>query len=151
MSNATAEQFCSDNAGANYNAIRSSIQAIDFGDCYPAVNSNGNLTGECIPGDTAGYSICDIDSDGNAIVSEYAVEAMIESTFRSAAELQSYIDAQLRLVNRSGLLVAVSSDGLKVAFGDDNHSPVSAEFDLLSEITTASVDAMISKWLQVVG
>jgi hypothetical protein len=77
MSNATAEQFCSDNVGTNYNAIRSSIQAVDFGDCYPVVDRHGNLTGECIPGDTAGYSICDICSDGNVIVSEYAVEAMI--------------------------------------------------------------------------
>jgi hypothetical protein len=146
-----SEQFCSDNAGVNYNEIRSSIQAIDFLDCYPVVDVDGKLTGECIPGDTSGYSVCDIGSNGSLRIHEHASEALIEIAFRSAAELQSYIDEQLRSVNRSGLVVAVSSDGLEVAFGDDNHSPVSAEFGLLSEITRASVDAMISKWLQVVG
>ena len=72
------EDFCSYHAGQPYNDVRSLLQSLDFGDCYPVVDSDGYLTGECIPGDTAGYSICDIDSDGNVQRHEHAIEAMIE-------------------------------------------------------------------------
>jgi hypothetical protein len=77
MSDATSQQFCTAHAGVNYSAIIIKIQAIDFGDCYPVVDNNGNLTGECLPGDTEGYSICDINSDGVPRVHEHAVDAMI--------------------------------------------------------------------------
>ena len=72
-----AEQFCLFRAGVNYSAIRRLIQSIDFGDCYPVVNSNGNLTGECVPGDTEGFDICFIDDNGMPQVHEHAVDAMI--------------------------------------------------------------------------
>lgn len=70
--------FCSHHAGKPYNDVRKLLQSLDFGDCYPVVDSDGCLTGECIPGDTAGYSICDVDSDGNVQRHEHATEAMIE-------------------------------------------------------------------------
>jgi hypothetical protein len=79
MSNATAEYFCAAYVGTNYNAIRSRIQSIDFGDCYPVVDSDGNLTGECVPGDTDGFDICDIDDNGMPRVYGHAVDAMIRN------------------------------------------------------------------------
>ena len=142
MSTVTAEQFCIDNAGVNYNTIREQIQAVDFGDCYPVVDSNGNLTGECVPGDAAGYSVCDISSDGGPVVHDFACEVLIEIAFCSAAELQSYIDARC-----GGLVVAVSSDGLEVAFGDENHSPTEAEFEALSGLTADYVDGVIAEFI----
>ena len=146
MGTVTPEQFCSDHAGVSYNRIRLQTLGVNFDDCYPVVDSDGNLTGECVPGDAAGYMVCDIGSDGVPVVHDFACEALIEIAFCSAAKLQSYVDARC-----SGLIVAVSGDGLEVAFGDENHSPTGAEFEPLSEITTASVDAIISKWLQAVG
>lgn len=76
-----AGSLCSYHAGQPYNDVRSLLQSVDFGDCYPVVYSDGKnwcLTGECIPGDTDGYSICDIDSDGNVQRHEHATEAMVE-------------------------------------------------------------------------
>ena len=73
-----AASLCLYHAGKPYNDVRSSLQSVDFGDCYPEVDSDGCLTGECIPGDTDGYSICDIDSEGNVQRHEHAIEAVIE-------------------------------------------------------------------------
>ena len=139
-----AEQFCKDSAGTNYSAIRSQIQSIDFGDCYPVVDRNGNLTGECVPGDAAGYSICDIGSDDAPRVHEHASEAVIADSpaFGSVDELQTYINARC-----SGLVVAASDDGLEVAFGDENHSPTEAEFQPLSGLTTDYVDGVIAEFI----
>ena len=72
-----AEQFCVDHAGIGYDVVRTQIQAIDFCDCYPVVDGDGRLTGQCIPGDTAGYSVCDIGSNGSPRVCEHAADAMI--------------------------------------------------------------------------
>ena len=77
MSNATAEYFCAAHVGTNYSTIRSLIQSIDFGDCYPVVDCHGNLTGECVPGDADGYHICDIDNNESPRVHEHASEAAI--------------------------------------------------------------------------
>jgi len=51
--------------------------AINFGDCYPEVDEDGCLTGNLIPGDEPGYSICDIDASGSVHRDEYAYDAMI--------------------------------------------------------------------------
>ena len=72
-----AEQFCVNHAGVGYNVVRTQIQSIDFGDCYPVVNCDGNLTGECVPGDADGYHICDIDNNEAPRVHEHASEAVI--------------------------------------------------------------------------
>ena len=211
-----AEQFCVDHAGVGYDVVRAQIQAIDFNDCYPVVDSHGRLTGECIPGDTAGYSVCEIGSDGSPIVHEFAVDALIETSgsvaimadceynaelfwenlaeqlpsiaqqlqsgaaevdgetwaqiqqiegfsggpehaphaiievissrptgkqsFETVNELQEYLDAN----GGSGLIVAVSSDGLDVAFGDENHSPTEAEFTPLQLLTEWDVDSVLN-------
>ena len=79
MSNATAEYFCAAYVGTNYSTIRSRIQSIDFGDCYPVVDSDGNLTGECVPGDADGFDICFIDDNGMPQVHEHATDAMIRN------------------------------------------------------------------------
>ena len=60
-----AGSLCSYYAGQPYNDVRSLIQSVEFGDCYPVVDDDGRLTGECIPGDTAAYIVCDIDSGGS--------------------------------------------------------------------------------------
>jgi len=211
-----AEQFCVDNAGSSYSVVRTQIQAIDFHDCYPVVDSDGRLTGECIPGDTVGYSVCDIDSTGSLRLHEHASEALIadsgkvaimadpennaelfwqnmgeqfpqiarqlqstiaevdlntwaqiqqiagfadgpshaphaiievapsptaeQQPFQTAEELQKYIDAN----GGSGLIVAVSSDGLQVAFGDENHSPTEAELTPLQLLTEWDVDSVLN-------
>ena len=177
------------------------------------VDSDGRLTGECIPGDTAGYSVCDIGSTGSPRSHEHATEALIEASgsveimadyehnaelfwqnlaeqlpviaqqlqsgatevdaetwaqiqqiegfsggpahaphaivevsfpqsFETAADLQSYVDARC-----SGLIIAVSSDGLEVAFGDKNHSPTEAEFEALSGLTADYVDGVIAEFI----
>lgn len=79
MSNAVAEYFCAAYVGTNYSTIRSRIQSIDFGDCYPVVDSEGNLTGECVPGDADGFDICFIDGNGMPRVHEHATDAMIRN------------------------------------------------------------------------
>jgi len=137
-------QFCSDHAGCSFSTVRSLIQSIDFGDCYPVVDRSGNLTGECVPGDADGYSICDIDNDDAPRVHEHASEAVIADgpAFCSAAELQSYVDARWR-----GIIVAASDDGLEVAFGDQNHSPTGAEFEPLSGLTADYVDGVIAEFI----
>lgn len=216
MNTAVPEQFCIDHSGMSYNAIRQQIQKIDFHDCYPEVDRNGKLTGECIPGDASGYRICDIGSEGIIRVHEHAVEAMIkcgntvtiaadhennaelfwqnlseqfpevaeqlqdgavqvdsetwaqmqqiagfadgpshapnavvewagQPPFLTAADLQTYVDAN------GGKGLIVFSDGLSVAFGDENHSPTEAEFEPLQSITQAGVDRLIVDWAAVVN
>jgi hypothetical protein len=73
----TPEQFCSEHAGRSYNKLRAAMIAINFGDCYPEVDEDGCLTGNLIPGDEPGYSICDIDASGSVHRDEYAYDAMI--------------------------------------------------------------------------
>jgi len=211
-----AEQFCVDHAGIGYDVVRTQIQAIDFHDCYPVVDGDGRLTGKCIPGDTDGYSLCDIGYNGTPRLHEHASEALIadsgkvaimadpennaelfwqnmgeqfpqiarqlqstiaevdlntwaqiqqitgfadgpshaphaiievapsppagKQSFQTAEELQKYIDAN----GGSGLIVAVSSDGLSIAFGDENHSPTEAEFTPLRLLTEWDVDSVLS-------
>jgi len=73
----TPEQFCSEHAGRSYNKLRAAMIAINFGDCYPEVDEDGCLTGNLIPGDEPGYSICDIDASVSVHRDEYAYDAMI--------------------------------------------------------------------------
>jgi len=73
----TAEKFCADHAGEHYNKIWDAIEKIDCGDCYPEVDADGVLTGNLIPGDEPGYSLCDIDQSGNVHRHEHAFEAVI--------------------------------------------------------------------------
>ena len=63
-----------------------------------------------------------------------------QQPFKTADELQTYIDARWR-----GIIVAASADGLEVAFGDENHSPTEAEFEPLSSLTTDYVDGVIAE------
>jgi hypothetical protein len=63
-----------------------------------------------------------------------------KQSFQTAEELQKYIDAN----GGSGLIVAVSSDGLQVAFGDESHSPTEAELTPLQLLTEWDVDSVLN-------
>ena len=73
----TPEEFFAEHAGKCYNKIRTDVAAVDCGDCYPEVDADGVLTGNLIPGDEPGYSICDIDESGSVRRHQHASEAVI--------------------------------------------------------------------------
>ena len=73
----TPEEFFAEHAGECYSKIREAIASIDCGDCYPEVDEDGLLTGNLIPGDEPGYSVCDIDKFGSVRRHEHASAAVI--------------------------------------------------------------------------
>ena len=70
------QAFCFSHRGVNYDEFRSQIDALDWSGWYPEVDHIGTLTGEVIPGDQPGYSVCDVRG-GSAVIHDNASDAVI--------------------------------------------------------------------------
>jgi len=58
------EGFCEVHEGKNLDSLRRQFELVDWEGVFPEVDSKGCLTGRVIPGDEAGYTICDVTHRG---------------------------------------------------------------------------------------
>jgi hypothetical protein len=58
------EGFCEVHEGKNLDSLRRQFELVDWEDVFPEVDFKGCLTGRVIPGDEAGYTICDVTHRG---------------------------------------------------------------------------------------
>lgn len=77
------ETLVSDLAGHNYSDVRDKIQTLDWSDCYPVVDIDGNLTGEVADAQSVEHLIVDCTSTGVAWHPQAADAMVLESEFRA--------------------------------------------------------------------
>ena len=70
------QAVCEANRGVNYNDCRQVIKSLDWHGWYPEVDVKGRLTGNLIPADQYGYSICDVQGI-DVVIHDTAMDAVV--------------------------------------------------------------------------
>ena len=70
------QSVCESNRGVNYNDCRVAIESLDWDGWYPEVDTKGRLTGNLIPANEYGFSVCDVIGD-SVLIHSTASDAVI--------------------------------------------------------------------------